>query len=191
MKKMMLLVINICLSISIAGCSVNQVISEPQEASEQEKNISGTSETSPGGNGREEGGRMEQSVNTTQVPPAYFEEAQQQGQVITVQYETSDYTASQQARIVKPALVYLPYGYDENDTASQYNILYLMHGWGMTANDFFQEGQSDLINILDNMIEQGDIPPLIVVSASFDLENSPQSFSRSGRNSRIPSGTSE
>lgn len=179
MKKIMLLVISLCLSISITGCSANQAISELQRASEQEEPASSASETSVTGNGSEEGRRMEQSVYTIPVPPEYFEEAQQQGQVITVQYETSDYTASQEARIEKPALVYLPYGYDEDDTTARYNILYLMHGWGMTANDFFNDGQSDLVNILDNMIEQGDIPPLIVVSASFDAENSPQSFSRS------------
>ena len=35
------------------------------------------------------------------------------------------------------------------------------------------------MNILDNMIASGDIPPVIVVSATFDAENQPQSFSRS------------
>ncbi|MGI6010324.1 MAG: hypothetical protein ACOX8H_02335 [Ruminococcus sp.] len=50
---------------------------------------------------------------------------------------------------VKPAWVYLPYGYDENDTDIRYNILYLMHGQTMTAGDFLDEGKSDLVNILN------------------------------------------
>lgn len=29
-------------------------------------------------------------------------------------------------------------GYDEADPGKRYNILYLMHGWHMTAGDFFQ-----------------------------------------------------
>ena len=36
---------------------------------------------------------------------------------------------------------------------SDYNILYLMHGWRMTAGDFFN--YSDLITILDNMNANG------------------------------------
>lgn len=81
--------------------------------------------------------------------------------------------------IPKPAWVYLPYGYDENDTDVRYDILYLMHGWTMTAYDFLNGAQSDFVRILDNLIEAGDIPPVIVVSATFDVENQAQSFSRS------------
>lgn len=113
-----------------------------------------------------------------EIPAEYFEESDQQGEVIQVNYESRDYTESDTA-ITKPAWVYLPYGYDENDTDTRYDILYLMHGWTMTAGDFFAEGQSDLVNILDNLIQAGDIPPVIVVSATFDAENRSQSFSRS------------
>lgn len=112
------------------------------------------------------------------IPAAYFENLDRPGQVIQVTYESQDYTGDDTA-ITKPAFVYLPYGYDESDTDTQYDILYLMHGWTMTANDFLGEGRSNLVNILDNMIAFGDIPPVIVVSATFDAENQPQSFSRS------------
>lgn len=108
----------------------------------------------------------------------YFENTDQSGQVIQVTYESRDYTGGDTV-IEKPAWVYLPYGYDENDTDTRYDILYLMHGWTMTAYDFLNGGQSDLVNILDNMISSGDIPPVIVVSATFDAENQPQSFPRS------------
>lgn len=52
-----------------------------------------------------------------------------------------------------------------------------MHGWRMTAGDFFQ--YSDLKNILDHMISNGDIDPLIVVTPTFDAENASQDFNRS------------
>lgn len=121
---------------------------------------------------------QEQTEYISAIPAAYFENSDQPGQVIQVTYESKDYTGNDTA-ITKPALVYLPYGYDENDTDTRYNILYLMHGWTMTANDFLGEGRSNLVNILDNLTSSGDIPPVIVVSATFDTENQPQSFSRS------------
>ena len=52
-----------------------------------------------------------------------------------------------------------------------------MHGWTMTAGDFFQSSQNDIVNMLDNMIEKGDIPPVIVVCVTFDAQNQSQSFS--------------
>lgn len=121
---------------------------------------------------------QEQTEYISAVPSEYFEESDWQGQVIQVEYESKEYTADE-STITKPAFVYLPYGYDENDTDTKYDILYLMHGWTMTANDFLDEHQSSLVNILDNMIAFGDIPPVIVVSATFDAENQSQSFSRS------------
>lgn len=121
---------------------------------------------------------QEQTEYLEAIPAAYFESSDQPGQVIQVTYESQDYTMDD-TPITKPALVYLPYGYDENDTDTRYDILYLMHGWTMTANDFLGEGRSNLVNILDNLIASGDIPPVIVVSATFDAENQAQSFSRS------------
>lgn len=120
----------------------------------------------------------EQTEYISAVPAEYFEESDQPGQVVQVEYESRDYTADETA-ITKPALVYLPYGYEENDTDTKYDILYLMHGWTMTANDFLGEGPGRLVNILDQLIASGDIPPVIVVSATFDAENQSQSFSRS------------
>ena len=49
----------------------------------------------------------------------------------------------------------------------------------MTVGDFFFFFQSGIVNMLDHMIESGDIPPVIVVCATFDVQNQPQNFSRS------------
>lgn len=54
-----------------------------------------------------------------------------------------------------------------------------MHGWSMQAGDFFDCKKGNLVNLLDRMIENKDIQPLIVVSATFDALNQPQNFMRS------------
>lgn len=138
---------------------------------------SGGSQTEPA-TSQSSGQSLEQTEYISAIPAEYFGESDHPGQVVQVEYESRDYTADETA-ITKPAFVYLPYGYDENDLDTRYDILYLMHGWTMTANDFLGEGRSSLVNILDNLISSGDIPPVIVVSATFDAENQPQSFSRS------------
>ncbi|MCM1543585.1 MAG: esterase [Blautia sp.] len=130
---------------------------------------------------RDETARMPQTGMTVSVPDEYLEPADHQGQIVRMEYDTKNYAGDSSA-ITKPAYVYLPYGYDENDADIRYDILYLMHGWTMTAGDYF-EG-SYLPEILDHMIENGEIPPLLVVSATFDAENEPQDFSLSVRELR-------
>lgn len=68
---------------------------------------------------------MNQTEYITQIPPSYFRSALNSEQVISY-----DYTSDSRNEITKTAYVYLPYGYDET---KQYDILYLMHGWTMTA----------------------------------------------------------
>ena len=108
------------------------------------------------------------------IPSSYKNSSTKKGSIEKVKYETIDYTNNK--KITKQAVVYLPYGYDKNSD-KKYNIFYLMHGWSGHAGDFFE--YSNIINILDNMIENKDIEPLIVVSATFDAENKGQDWSRS------------
>lgn len=60
--------------------------------------------------------------------------------------------------------VYLPYGYDES---KQYNIFYLMHGGGENENTIFSNDVK-LNYILDNMIQNGELEPMIVVTPTFN-----------------------
>ena len=113
------------------------------------------------------------------VPDEYFEAASHAGEVVEITYDSRDYTAASEPVIQKTAYVYLPYGYGVGDGTARYDVFYLMHGWMMTAGDFFDPAQSGLVSMLDHMIENGDIPPVIVVCATFDAQNQPQSFSRS------------
>ena len=116
---------------------------------------------------------------TAAVPKAYFLPARQKGTVQLIEYVTRDYTQTSRPAITKKAYVYLPYGYSAADTKVRYNTLFYMHGWTGIAGELFTVGGSFIKNMLDAMIERGDIKPLIVVAATFDNENKPQDFARS------------
>ena len=181
-------------TLGIAACSRTEgSASEGTELSVQEGTEVSVQETQ-GADGMESDGDMQESDQPVgsqstaageqteyigSVPEEYFEESQRPGRIEEVVYESRDYTSETEEVIEKPAYVYLPYGYQETDTETRYDILYLMHGWTMTAGDFFGDPQSGIVNMLDHMIENGDIPPVIVVCATFDAENQSQGFSRS------------
>ena len=135
---------------------------------------------------------LPQTGRTTAVPASYKAAATRQGTVERLDYETRDY-ARDSAPIQKTAYVYLPYGYDPADTETRYDILYLMHGWGGSAGEYFT--MASLKNVFDNLMEQGDMKPAILVSATFYNDNSDRDFSGSiqelrqfhrGRGGEIP-----
>ena len=75
--------------------------------------------------------------------------------------------------------VYTPYGYDPS---KKYNIFYLMHGGGEHLESVLVD--SKVANILDHMIKNGEIEPMIVVCPTFNgsgssAENFYQEFSAS------------
>ena len=119
---------------------------------------------------------LEQTGMTDPVPSTYLSAAQHGGSVQRIEYDSMDYAESGDP-VKKQAYVYLPYGYDEADADTRYNILYLMHGWGGHAGEYFE--YANIKNIFDNMITNGDIEPLIVVSATFYHENSSTNFGSS------------
>ncbi len=82
---------------------------------------------------------------------------------------------SQSGRIVKESYngingintlnVYLPYGYDEN---KRYNIFYFMHGMGDSEYSLFYNDDGEMQRVFDNMINNGDIEPMIIVTPTFN-----------------------
>lgn len=91
------------------------------------------------------------------MPGSYKSDCSQAGKVVKLDYKNY-------SQVSKYANVYLPYGYDEN---KKYNVFYLMHGGGENQDTIF----SDDVNfkrILDNMIMNGDIEPMIVVTPTFN-----------------------
>ena len=121
---------------------------------------------------------MEQTGYTQSVPAAYAAESSRPGTVEELVYDTKDYY-SDGGDIQKTAWIYLPYGYDPDDTETRYNIIYLMHGWGGAAGEYFFMGDGYIKTMLDRMIELGDIEPVIAVSASFYTDGSSRDFSAS------------
>ena len=113
---------------------------------------------------------------TAAIPALYYEPAAQQGDVTELQYDSFDYTAEPPRPVKKPVVLYLPYGYG-TDPDERHDILYLMHGWQGTAQDFL--GIPLVVSMLDHLIEEGRIPPLILACPTVDAENKPQDWPRS------------
>ena len=70
---------------------------------------------------------LPQTGYTEAIPAAYQNASAQPGTVTRLDYDSEDYVRDS-APITKTAYVYTPYGYDESDTETRYDILYLMHG---------------------------------------------------------------
>lgn len=106
-----------------------------------------------------------------QIPSEYLSDGNQKGKIIEIRYTASD-RAGDGSQIEKVADVYIPYGY-ETGIRQRYSTVYLVHGWTGTSDVYFacDEGKHDLQNLLDNMIEKGDIPSVIVVTPTWDRDN--------------------
>ena len=82
---------------------------------------------------------------------------------------SSDENGNEGTQMQKFCYVYLPNGYDESEN---YNVLYLMHGGGANAGSWILEEEGNTTkNMLDTMIADGIIEPLIVVCPSFYYYN--------------------
>lgn len=105
------------------------------------------------------------------VPRELFQPAQKQGRL-----ETFYYNAVRNGKTLKKrAQVYVPYGYNKKDRKTKYNVVYLMHGGGDNSTSFFRDPRSPLplTNVLDHLIQDGKMKPVLVVTPTFypDDEN--------------------
>ncbi len=96
------------------------------------------------------------------VPQRLFRPSKKQGVLKKIAYRSFD--VSEEEEIYRKAVIYTPYGYDE-DVKRHYDILYLMHGSGGDETTFFgtEDKPEMLKTMIDNMISEGLIKPLIVV----------------------------
>lgn len=91
--------------------------------------------------------------------------ASQRGTIETITYETETYDEGNSVKMSKQANVYLPAGYD---ASKQYNVLYLMHGGGENMNTWLVDNDySGNKKMVDNLIADGEINPLIIVTPTF------------------------
>lgn len=100
------------------------------------------------------------------VPRNVYSPASSRGAVDTFYYSV---VGSDGGRLAKRALVYTPQSYNPDDTAARYNVLYLMHGGGDNSTSFCSDPRSPLplANVLDHLIADGKLRPLIVVMPTF------------------------
>jgi enterochelin esterase-like enzyme len=96
------------------------------------------------------------------------EEAPRDGENGSAFFAVVDTTDGKKA----PFGIYLPYEYDAGRT-EPYPMLVLLHGLHEVESTWFNQGA--LVNILDNMIAQGRVEPMVVVTpngtdANWDLE---------------------
>lgn len=124
------------------------------------------------------------------LPEHYRNESEQQGTIESVNYPVENLADGAKDKHLN---VYLPHGYDHEDTGQKYNVFYMMHGGGENENLLFGgPGENrELKNILDHMIANGDIEPLIVVTPTFygvknSLENDPEKSHVEGLDHPLP-----
>ncbi|WP_316862047.1 hypothetical protein [uncultured Cohaesibacter sp.] len=125
---------------------------------------------------------LPQTGMTRAVPLIYLTPMDHHGTVARIEYNSKDY-ARDKSDIIKEAYVYTPYGYDKNDLNTKYNIIYLMHGMGGRAGEYFK--LEKIRNMFDHLIGNRDIPPSIIVSATFYNKNSETDFQGSIRELRV------
>lgn len=131
------------------------------------------------------------------VPSYYFGPAEEGGRVEEFTYEARTYDAEDR-EMEKYAYVYLPPGYDSGRVAS-YPVLYLTHGQGGSAEWILGEpGEArPLKYILDHLIEEEKMAPMIVVAMTYYPDNTEvktndydaaltQNFGKELRNDLIP-----
>jgi len=107
---------------------------------------------------------------------SYFDSCSQQGKVTKETYNG--------IRGNKTLYVYTPYNYDPS---KKYNIFYLMHGGNENENKLFFDNDTMIQNMLDHMIMNGELEPLIVVTPTFNGNgSSAQNFYEELRQSVIP-----
>ncbi len=96
------------------------------------------------------------------IEPRLYEECVNKGKVERIDYKTIKFDGSP---MDKYAFVYTPYNYDP---AQKYEILYLIHGGGESAEKYlFQNGEENpLKRAVDNLIQDGTIRPVIIVTPS-------------------------
>lgn len=105
------------------------------------------------------------------IPDHIYLPAEKQGKI-----ETFTYTATRGSeKISKKARVYVPFGYNPKDKKRKYNVLYLIHGGGDNTLSFLAPPSDwlPLKNVLDHLIAEGKMDPILVVTPTFyeDDEN--------------------
>lgn len=111
-----------------------------------------------------------------EIPTAYFQEANQKGTLVELNYETYESKTYKQKskKLKKRAIIYLPYGYSEKE---KYNVFYLMHGgWSNETSSLGTPKNPNIFkNVIDHAIEDGKMKPFLIVCPTYNNESSSDS----------------
>lgn len=120
------------------------------------------------------------------------------GSIYRINYNSKDYQNGGIVNTQKSAYVYLPVGYDENDSSKKYPVLYLMHGVGGTESEWGLSKSNSVVKaIMDKRVADKSVEPFIIVTPNgrsnfnfFDISFSNHqafySFGQELRNDLIP-----
>ena len=122
----------------------------------------------------EEGATTEETTaafpeELSQIPEEYFGESERPGTLVELEYDTYESMSYEEQEDVlhKRAIVYLPYGYSEEE---RYNVFYLMHGGWSNETTYLgtPDQPNEFKNVLDNGMADGKIRPTIVVCPTYN-----------------------
>ena len=99
-------------------------------------------------------------------------EIKESGTYERFEYTTNTYDSDNKV-VKKYANVYLPYGYNSDDTETKYDIMYLFHGRGGDTDTFMgsPEKPRDLKYMVDHLIQEEKMRPMIIVNATYYSDN--------------------
>ncbi|MCR4611601.1 MAG: hypothetical protein K5644_06855 [Lachnospiraceae bacterium] len=119
-------------------------------------------------------------INNGTVPDEYEQPATHQGKLQYEDYKTKDYDDDEH-EMEKYLVVYTPYGYDPS---KEYDIMYLTHGHTGGATTWLGSPTEshEAKHVLDHLIEDGKVRPMIVVSMTYYDDNTDENTSDYDKN---------
>lgn len=165
MKKLFLCFLAVIMGglLALAGCTPSDT---------------GGSEQSPsGGNGNQTSGSFSGIIpqELAEIPSSYYNEADEQGTLVELYYDTYESFSYEERSqpLNKRAIVYLPYGYSEEN---KYNVMYMMHGgWSNETTTLGTPSRpSAFKNVIDNAVQNETFAPLIIVCPTYNTNQNGQ-----------------
>ena len=195
MKKHYLFLSLLVAVLTISGCgNARSVSSQPRAASSSSRSSSSkkTNYTQvpdmPETYANENLNKIANYISQThETNPEYYKETDPsiRGTVSKIDYKTRAYAYEKYFNIDlgiidKYFYIYTPHGYDPNDKETKYSTLFLIHGGSEETEYWFRMetekddqgpvGEGFVVRLLDNMIAQKVIEPLIVVAPALYVD---------------------
>lgn len=168
MKKHRLLAVILALMSISVGCSSNKAGSSTGEIQKNREETYGDTEKVTERN-NEMVTKAALPKELVQIPEEYFEESKYPGTLVELEYDTYEsMTYEEQKQVLhKRAIIYLPYGYSEEE---RYPVCYLMHGGWSDETTYLgtPDRPTEFKNVLDHGMADGEIQPMIVVCPTYN-----------------------